>query len=100
MRYPWPGNIRELRNIIERAMIVSSSDFLEVELPAVLSGDSGSFPTLSKSEALQIRAALNQTGGRIKGAGGAASLLGINPSTLYTCMKKLGIAPREKRQDK
>jgi formate hydrogenlyase transcriptional activator len=99
MRYPWPGNIRELRNIIERAMIISSGDALEVELPLVLSGDSGSFPTLDQSETAQIRAALKRSGSRIKGAGGAASLLGIKPSTLYTRMKKRSIAPREQRQE-
>ena len=99
MTYPWPGNIRELRNIIERAMIISSGDTLQVELPVVLAGDSGAFPTLGQSEAAQIRAALKRTSGRIKGEGGAASLLGIKPSTLYTRMKKQGIAPREKRQE-
>jgi DNA-binding NtrC family response regulator len=98
-RYPWPGNIRELRNIIERAVIVSSGNALELDLPAAAPGESRSFSTLAPTEASQIRAALKQTGGQIKGAGGAASLIGINPSTLYTRMRKLGISPRDQRHE-
>jgi len=89
-RYSWPGNIRELRNIIERAVIVSYGGALEIDLPTVVPGDSRSFPTFAQTEAAQIRAALKRTGGRIKGAGGAASLLRINPSTLYSRMKNAG----------
>jgi PAS domain S-box-containing protein len=97
--YPWPGNIRELRNIIERAVIVSSGDALEVDLPVAPLGDSRSFSTLAQTEVAQICAALKRTAGRIKGAGGAAALLGINPSTLYTRMRKLGISPQDQRRE-
>jgi transcriptional regulator with GAF, ATPase, and Fis domain len=95
--YSWPGNIRELRNIVERAVIVSSGDTLELEVPRALA-DEGSFSTLVQAEAAHIRAALRRAGGRIKGSGGAASILGMKPSTLYTRMKKLGISPGEHRQ--
>jgi formate hydrogenlyase transcriptional activator len=68
--YPWPGNIRELRNVIERAMILSDSSTLQVPLgsaaPLVLDGP----PTLADAERTQILAALKQTGWRIRGADG------------------------------
>jgi formate hydrogenlyase transcriptional activator len=93
-RYPWPGNIRELRNVIERAVIISPGETLEVDLPGAAPGNTPPVSTLAQAEAGHIRAALKQTGGRIKGAGGAAALLGLNPSTLYTRMKKLGLTTR------
>ncbi len=93
-RYPWPGNIRELRNVLERAVIVSAGDTLQVDLPAVAPGQVPSVSTLAEAEAEHIRAALQRTGGRIKGPGGAAELLGMNPSTLYSRMKKLGLPRR------
>ena len=96
-RYSWPGNIRELRNIIERAAIISSGDTLDLELPRALT-DQDSFSTLAQAETEHIRAALKRSRGRIKGTGGAASILGMKPSTLYTRMKKLGISPKEGRQ--
>ncbi len=93
-RYPWPGNIRELRNVLERAVIVSAGDTLQMDLPAVAPGQVPSVSTLAEAEADHIRAALERTGGRIKGPGGAAELLGMNPSTLYSRMKKLGLLRR------
>jgi transcriptional regulator with GAF, ATPase, and Fis domain len=89
----WPGNIRELRNVIEHSMIVSQSETLELyHLPAV--GQSASAPTtLEEVERRHIQATLRATHGRVKGAGGAAELLGLNPSTLYSRMQKLGINP-------
>jgi transcriptional regulator with GAF, ATPase, and Fis domain len=95
--YPWPGNVREMRNIIERAVIISSGSTLELVLPTALSNEA-SFSTLAQAEAEHIRAALKRARGRIKGEGGAASILGIKPSTLYSRMKKLGISPEESRQ--
>jgi len=90
---PWPGNIRELRNVIEHSMIVSQSETLELyHLPAA--GQSASAPTtLEAVERRHIQATLRATQGRVKGAGGAAELLGLNPSTLYSRMQKLGINP-------
>jgi len=91
LRYAWPGNIRELRNVVERAVIVSPGETLRLELPDMAAGSPGAFSTMAETEAEHIQASLRQTGGRIKGAGGAAARLGMKPSTLYSRMKKLGI---------
>ncbi len=93
-RYSWPGNIRELRNVLERAVIISPGDSLKVDLPAAEIPEAQSFQSIAEAEAGHIRAALARSGGRIKGADGAAALLGLKPSTLYTRMKKLGIPRR------
>ena len=95
LRYAWPGNIRELRNVVERAVIVSPGDTLQLELPETAAEGEGSVSTLVEAEADHIRAVLRRTGGRVKGAGGAAALLGLNPSTLFSRMKKLGIPTRK-----
>ncbi|HJV65783.1 MAG TPA: sigma 54-interacting transcriptional regulator [Geomonas sp.] len=92
--FPWPGNVRELRNVIEHAVIVSSGDRLQVRLPEDTPGQATRILTLEESEARHIREALRLTGWRIKGEGGAARLLGMNPSTLYSRMQKLGISNR------
>lgn len=106
--YPWRGNIRELQNIIERAIIISKKGRLDFELPATVSEiDSGSnmIPSedlsldlpFNETERLQrdqknIISALKMANGRISGSGGAASILGIKPTTLASRMKKLGIS--------
>ena len=92
--YSWPGNVRELRNVIEHSVIVSKGDTLELQ--RMLSDDRHrSKPVeLAEVEGLHIQAILKMTHGRIKGAGGAAELLGLKPSTLYSRMRKLGITPR------
>jgi len=95
LRYSWPGNIRELRNIIERALIVSPDDTLAPDLPSLTADNAPAVTTLAEAETRHIRATLKRTGGRIKGANGAAALLGMKPSTLYTRMKKLGIHIRD-----
>ncbi|HJV35414.1 sigma-54-dependent Fis family transcriptional regulator [Geomonas sp.] len=92
--FPWPGNVRELRNVIEHAVIVSTGERLQVRLPENASGQGTRILTLEESEARHIREALRMTGWRIKGEGGAARLLGMNPSTLYSRMQKLGISNR------
>jgi formate hydrogenlyase transcriptional activator len=92
--YPWPGNVRELRNVLEHAVIVSSGDRLQVRLPERSGSASGGVRTLEEYEIMHIKDALRLTGWRIKGEGGAASLLGLNPSTLYSRMQKLGISNR------
>jgi PAS domain S-box-containing protein len=94
--YPWPGNVRELRNIVERAVIISSAEILNLTVPEI-DEDRNSLSTLAQAEASHIRAALKRAGGRIKGSDGAASILGMKPSTLYTRMKKLGISPGDHR---
>jgi transcriptional regulator with GAF, ATPase, and Fis domain len=95
--HPWPGNVRELRNIIEHAAIVTSGDTLRV--PMFLDADRGAQPdqTLASSEREHILESLKKTGWRIKGPRGAATLLGLNPSTLYSRMQKLGIPNRQQR---
>ncbi|MCG6535417.1 MAG: sigma 54-interacting transcriptional regulator, partial [Syntrophales bacterium LBB04] len=96
-RYPWPGNVRELRNVIERAVIVSSNDTLSVELPLLSKGKSSRIVTLEEAERRHIVEVLENTRWRIKGARGAANLLGLRPSTLYNAMSRLGIPTKRQR---
>jgi PAS domain S-box-containing protein len=95
-KQPWPGNVRELRNMIERAVIVSADETLRI--PALDAAETSTRPrTLAEAEREHILEALERTGWRIKGPAGAAAELGLNPSTLYSRMKKLGIqSPRKK----
>jgi transcriptional regulator with GAF, ATPase, and Fis domain len=92
--YHWPGNIRELRNVIERAMILARTTTLRVmldhtPLPAQLPAPDP--VTLQQSQRAYILQVLEQTGWRIRGSGGAAELLGIKPTTLESRMQKLDI---------
>ncbi len=91
-RYAWPGNIRELRNIIEHALIFSSGDTLQVTLPEPLPQ---SLPPLTLAlqdvERRHITAVLESTGWRVHGDSGAARILDLNPNTLFFRMKKLRI---------
>jgi transcriptional regulator with GAF, ATPase, and Fis domain len=89
-RYPWPGNIRELRNVIERAMILSDGPTLEVEVPQAPAAATRA-TKLADVERQHILGVLARTGWRVRGARGAASLLGIKPTTLEARMLKLGI---------
>ena len=106
--YDWPGNVRELHNVIERAVILSSRDRLHIDLadhrpPGRGAGAAaGAGPTtpdrgwLTEGERLNfmrrhIQAALEASGGKVSGAGGAAERLGIRPSTLSSRMKSLGM---------
>ena len=95
--YSWPGNVRELRNVIERAVIVSKGPRLVVDLPMAPAPASRTSLRLDDLEAQQIRRVLESVGWRVRGAGGAAELLGIKANTLDSRMAKLGIArrPRE-----
>jgi transcriptional regulator with GAF, ATPase, and Fis domain len=90
-RYHWPGNIRELRNIIERAMITSCGPILRAALPEVSASPSGRNMALEVVEREHILHALNLTSWRIRGKNGAADLLRIKPTTLESRMTKLGI---------
>ena len=94
-RYPWPGNIRELRNVIERAVIITTGDKLNLQMPRA--SNVVTIRTLKEAEYQQIVAALEKTGWRIKGSDGAAELLGMNPSTLYTTMRRLHIPNRHEK---
>jgi formate hydrogenlyase transcriptional activator len=95
-QYGWPGNVRELSNVIERAMILSTGDSLLVEMPTFGPGSRRSPMTLNEGMREQILRVLLDTGWRIRGAGGAAEILAIKPTTLEARMAKLGIK-REKR---
>ena len=99
LAYAWPGNIRELENIIERAVILSGgapigADHVQVDGDAVRTRDDGVRP-LVEVERDTIVAALRAANGKISGGGGAAELLGLKPSTLESRMKKLGISRSE-----
>ena len=91
-RHPWPGNIRELRNLIERAMIQAKGSTLHVQLSSRSSRSTGAEGrTLADVERQHITEVLEQTGWRVRGTGGAAEVLGLKPSTLEARMSKLGI---------
>ena len=92
--YSWPGNIRELENIIERAMILSPSGELMLGdwMPrGRVSTHEGAPPTLQELEKTHILSVLDQTGWRVSGEKGAAKVLGLKPTTLEARMKKHGI---------
>jgi transcriptional regulator with GAF, ATPase, and Fis domain len=101
--YSWPGNVRELRNIVERAIITSRSGRLDLErvLPASDPAPQGGAPhasgeILSERQMRQLEkdnivTALERSGWRISGDGGAAQLLGLSPSTLKSRMKALDV---------
>ena len=96
IRYPWPGNIRELENIIERAVILSPGPVLRLSLRDLKSRvtpgqNTDHHQTLEEVERNHILATLKETRWVLSGPNGAASRLGLNRSTLYFRMKKLGI---------
>jgi transcriptional regulator with GAF, ATPase, and Fis domain len=102
-QYPWPGNIREMEHVLERAAILSRTATVELaeplQMPAapplLASKESAARFAQPLDEAMRetILAALAQTHYRIRGAGGAAELLDIKPTTLEARMKKLKIGP-------
>jgi len=94
LRYSWLGNVRELRNIIEHAVIISAGPTLEIKLPQDEEKEISWSKTLQEVECRHIIEVLRHTGGRIKGDAGAARILGMIPSTLTSRMKKLGITFR------
>jgi formate hydrogenlyase transcriptional activator len=94
-QYLWPGNVRELRNVIEREMIRAVSPILKPAVPlAGLSRTATRSERLLDVQAEHIRSVLESCGWRIRGAGGAAQLLGLKPTTLETRMARLGIFRR------
>jgi formate hydrogenlyase transcriptional activator len=95
-QYSWPGNIRELRNVVERAMIVATGTQLTIALPATASFAGHRSLALTDVEKEHIRSVLESSGWRIRGSGGAAERLGLRPTTLETRMAKLGLS-RPKR---
>jgi formate hydrogenlyase transcriptional activator len=95
--YAWPGNVRQLRNVIEHAVILSTDDVLRVPPLAELHKPPAHSTTLVEHERAHILKIVEKTGGRIKGPQGAAELLGMHPATLYSRMRKLGITNRTQR---
>jgi formate hydrogenlyase transcriptional activator len=94
--YHWAGNIRELQNFIERAVILSPGRKLEAPLGELkrpkAAAAASSAPTLAEAEREAIVRALRDAGGRVGGANGAAALLGMKRTTLQAKMRKLGVA--------
>ena len=111
--YHWPGNVRELENLIERALIVSTGNKLVIDLPAggpaaerpppqpapvsTAAGPPGTEAERRAQERAMIIAALDASGGKVFGAGGAAERLGLKPTTLASRIKRLGIEKPPKR---
>jgi formate hydrogenlyase transcriptional activator len=90
-QYRWPGNIRELRNVIERAVILSKGPRLRVEVPRSRPAGQRSSVQMSDVEREHLRSVLESSGWRIRGPGGAAERLGLKPSTLEGRMTKLSL---------
>ena len=91
--YAWPGNVRELRNVVERGMIVSPGPVLRLEVPSVVASPQHGEESqrLADVERRHILGVLDQAQWRIRGSQGAASILGLQPTTLEAKMVKLGI---------
>jgi len=111
--YAWPGNIRELQNLIERGVVLCQGPVLTLDPSLLPAGDvttravtsarvahsmTATAPKGSSSledvEREHIRAVLEQTGGVVEGPRGAAGILNLHPNTLRSRMKKLGIKTR------
>ncbi len=96
--YPWPGNIRELQHLVERHFLIARGDSISsVELPEPFdlpepAKDEQPLLPVSGMDKAKIVAALKECNGKVSGKGGAAQLLGINPNTLTSRMKRLGIS--------
>ncbi|MHC0443110.1 sigma-54-dependent Fis family transcriptional regulator [Flavobacterium sp. 3-210] len=99
MQYSWPGNIRELEHLIERSVLLSHTDTIkEILLPVqkntmtdASDAEEFSVKTIDENEREYILKVIKYVNGKIAGAGGAAQLLGVPPSTLTSKMKRLGI---------
>lgn len=109
-QYDWPGNVRELENVVERATILARNGRIRIDLPEPStlkgamprSGCDIRFPVVTEDERrdrdrANILAALQASGGKIFGRGGAAELLNIKPTTLASRIKALGIRIERRR---
>ncbi len=102
-RYNWPGNVRELRNVIERAMILCAGPTLRIKPPSGTvseDGEDGAVLSMDEVQRRHILKVVETAGGRIRGSGGAAELLGLKPTTLRSRMQRLGIDPRRLRDER
>jgi len=97
MSYSWPGNIRELENIIQRSIIISRDEILELgdwfknDKVKTIDADDNIFVSLEEIQKRHIEKILDYTNGKVSGDNGAAEILKINPKTLFSRMKKLNI---------
>ncbi len=93
--YKWPGNIRELQNVMERAVLLSDENQLEIRLPAEIQtqvdNPFADLPSMDEIQRRYINYILQKCGGKIGGAGGAAEILGLKRTSLYSRMKILGM---------
>jgi formate hydrogenlyase transcriptional activator len=96
--YDWPGNIRELQNVLERSVILTNGSGLQVAMPeligntAALPANNGSPRRLSNTERDRILKALEEAKGQVGGPDGAAARLGLKRTTLQSRMRKYNIA--------
>ncbi len=97
--YAWQGNIRELRNVIEHSVILSTTDTLKLTALGDAPVREAKPVTLAEAEREHILKTLESTGWRIKGPHGAAVRLDLQPSTLYSRMQKLGIPHRRQKDE-
>jgi len=105
--YDWPGNVRELRNVLQRAVILARGGPLHFDLPVAGSSPGSISPTpkpaavaegeflteaeMQRRDRANLLTILNKTAWKVKGADGAAELLGVKPTTLLARMKKMGL---------
>ncbi len=107
LTYDWPGNVREMGNVIERALILCQGDPLSFDHMELSKQEykfenslnkAATIPTLNEVTSRYLRAVLDKTGGKMHGRGGAAELAGIKSSTLRSKMDKLGIEYGRKKK--
>jgi transcriptional regulator with GAF, ATPase, and Fis domain len=91
-QYAWPGNIRELRNAVERAIILATGPRLSIRVPRITVSSVIPSTKLDDVHREHIRSVLDICRWRVRGAGGAAERLGLKPTTLETRMARLGIS--------
>jgi len=92
VRYPWPGNIRELQNFIERAVILTKGDVLQLSALPSSAAVSTEPVTLEEAERDHILHALRDSNWVVGGAAGAAARLGVKRTTLISKMRKRGLS--------
>jgi transcriptional regulator with GAF, ATPase, and Fis domain/tetratricopeptide (TPR) repeat protein len=101
--YPWPGNVRELKHVVERGVILSEGEFLTVPQMSTIdrkSEDPKRYKSLDEVQRSFLIGILEECGWKVSGPGGAAELINMKPTTLYSKMKKLGIQRGKAQQDR